>query len=441
MKDSVSPVSPTSFRIDKYLVNEINGFNSQIRLFNGGAEGPDDKLIRNIIYSVASDYEHNLMGFGQLDPAQFAKSWKYDPAFLRRRVDNPYQLSLMTEAEVAQYRIFAQAGKSPDGEKYWDSRLENALFILSTRPISFDRYGEFSRSGDNEQEKVEVRSHASFTLFSNLSSVTRGHGKTIYTYTLNENFERNLTRYYIRGEKESLLDLRATGLDSLYLYLVNLRTNLAINKVSITTPGELPDFEYLCHMAGIRKTTDGGAPVPMKERKRQLAAALARIDKTTELHLKVEWVSLGGGRDRFVPVINFGTAHLLGMDTTWGAGKIAQWKEQTSIQQQFLMRSLLDMYKKICGRGLFLPEDEARFREWAVCPDLNRKEKETALRMAYIGIFRQIPRNEADITEAFFALMKGTRSQDLAAAVARFEIKADLVPEKTLDNILGRTSR
>ena len=126
---------------------------------------------------------------------------------------------------------------------------------------------------------------------------------------------------------------------------------------------------------------------------------------------------------------------------TESAGKNGFPLKRTSIQQQFIMRSLLDMYKKIRGGGLFLPEDEAMFREWAVNEKVNRKEKETALRLAYIGIFRQIPKNEAEITESFFSLIKNVTGSGLAAAVARFEIKAELAPENTLDSVFGTLAK
>lgn len=428
MQNDYSLISPTSFRIDKYLVNEIENFNSQIRFFNGGAEGPDDKLIRNIVYSVANDYEHNLMGFGQLDPRRFAESWKYDAAFLRRRVENPYQVtSKFSEEEASAYRSALAAGEKPPKSlgHVWDTRLENALYILSDCSISFDRYGETMRDVNGVKQKVEVATHAAFTLFSSLSFVTTGHNKTIYIYTLNEAFEHSLTRYYIRGEKNSLLVLRREGLDSLYLYLVNLKTNLALGEKWRTTPGTLPDFEYLCNMAGIRALTKDGRAVPMKERKKQLGAALARITAETELSVKVEWVRGDGARDCYVPVLDFGTEEVLGTQNGKGMKTMVGIEEKKIIIHQIIKKNLLDMYRKVTGLEIFLPGERERFEAWAVDKNRDMEEKKTALRMALISLYQQLPKKADQIVTRFFDSLNGRSPRQFGETVARFRIYSD----------------
>ncbi len=422
---------PASFRIDKYIVNDIHDFNIQIRLQDGGsAFDCDDRLVRNIIYSIANDYEHNLLCFGHLDPVRFARQWSYDGAYLRHRVEHPYQLQHMDAAEVAAYRarLAAGAARGDGGDgRVWDTQLENALYILSSRPISFNRYGEFSVDKDGGREDVEVKSHATFTLLSNLSAVRGGHGKTYYTYTLNENFEKNLTRYYIRGEKASLIALRSCGLDSLYLYLANLRSNLALDRKTSTTPGLLPDMDYLCRLADIPFTTKDGAPVAQKTRKYQLMRALERIDRESDLNISVAWVDGDGGersrgKGAYTPVLTFGGSHLVAFDDSWGCGKISADQERAAIQRQIITKNFLDMYKKLFTSGTYVPVDEASFNEWALDNARNRKEKETALRLALIGIFRCIPGNEAAITKGFFLMLRDSGAESFAAALARYSI-------------------
>ena len=422
----------SSFRIDKYIVNDIHDFNLQIRLQNDGAGDAfdcDDRLVRNIIYSIANDYEHNLLCFGHLDPVKFAKQWSYDAAYLRHRVERPYQLQHMDVTEVASYRKrLAEGIKESDGDgRVWDTQLENALYILSSRPISFNRYGEFSVDKDGEKENVEVKSHVTFTLLSNLSAFRGAHGKTYYVYTLNENFEKNLTRYYIRGEKTSLIALRSCGLDSLYLYLANLRSNLALDKKTSTTPGLLPDMDYLCRLADIPFTTKDGLAVAQKTRKYQLMRALERIDRESNLNISVTWLDGDGsernrGKGAYTPVITFGGSHLVAFDDSWGCGKISADQERAAIQRQIITKNFLDMYKKLYITGTYIPVDEEAFNKWALDNGRNRKEKETALRLALIGIFREIPGNEASITKNFFRMLGNAGVPSFADAVARYSI-------------------
>ncbi len=421
-----SLIPEDSFRIDKYLINDIHGFNVQISL-RGETDSPDsdEKLVRNVVYSVADDYEHNLMGFGHLDPARFAAKWDYDPSYLRRRVENPYQLSSMPPEAVAAYRSRVAAGERGDGPdgRVWDTRLENALYILAHRTIDFDQYGEFVEGrGDDAGEDVLVKAHSSFTLFTSIAAVERGRGKTVYTYTLNENFEKNLTRYYIRGDRGSLIRLRGCGLDSLYLYLSNLRTNLGLKGLSATTPGELPDFEYLCRMAEVPARTKAGAEVPARERKRLLSNALSRVAEETDLRFTVRWNGGRGRKVEYTPVIDFGTTHLLLQQRNRGLGRIVANAEQEAIQRQVIAKNLLDMYRKTHNAGLYLPADEEAFNAWALDNGADRKEKETALRMACIWIFRRIPDNEDRIMKTFFDAVASSGAKTLAGVLAEFRM-------------------
>ena len=439
MQTQENSSQPSSFRIDKYIVNDIHDFNLQMRLQeeNEGRRAEDafscdDRLIRNIIYSIANDYEHNLMGFGQLDPATFAKQWNYDHAYLRHRVENPYQLRHMSDDEIHAYRTRVDAnGGNGDAEgedgRVWDTQLENALYILSARPVCLNNYGEFSMEENGTKETVSVKSHATFTIISNLTAVKKSHGKTLYIYNLNENFEKNLTRYYIRGEKTSLIALRTCGLDSLYLYLANLRSNLALKKERSTKPGQLPDLDYLCRLADIPFATKDGSPVPAKMRKYQLVRALDRINRESGLELTVSWVD-GDGKERhrskgaYTPVLSFGASALLVFNENWGPGKIAADQERAAIQRQIITKNFLDMYKKLFITGTYAPVDADSFNAWALDVKRNRKEKETALRLAMIGIFQMIPGNEEAISKNFFNVLKDSGATTFSDAIAKYSI-------------------
>ena len=383
-------LSSTSFRIDKYIVGDICNFNSQI--------DADERLVRNIIYSVAEDYEHSLFGFGQIDPAVFAERWQYDPSYLRKRVDQPFQLRDMSEEAVEQYRHRLAAGIREDGqgdERVWDTHLENAMYMLANKPFNFNSYGQFVIESNVNNKLVSVKQHTSFTLFTSIGAVRRGRGKVIYTYTLNENFEKNLTKYYIRGERDSLLKLRGCGLDSLYLYLSNLKINLALMKRSMVSPDTGgPGFNRLCDIAGIPAFTKAGLPYEPKKRKQALIDAMKKITDTTELHFTLGWKKGAGARAAYMPVIDFGEKHLICYaNASHGLSHMIKDTEKFSIQRQLIQREFLNMYKKLYCTGYSCVISEEDFNAWALDKDRNRAEKETALRMAYISIFNMIPEN------------------------------------------------
>lgn len=401
--NSTQLISPSSFRIDKYLVNDIYGFNGQI--------DTDDRLIRNIIYSVAEDYEHSLFGFGCIDPARFAEKWQYDPSYLRKRVADPYQLRDMSPEEIAEYReritVKKASPKEEPSDRYvWDTHLENAIYILSNKPFNFNNYGQFSVVDDKTKQEKVIKSHASFTLFTSISAVRRSRGKVVYSYTLNENFEKNLTRYYIRGEQNSLLQLRASGLDSLYLFLANLKTNLALKGRGDTSETEdRLDFDKLCRFAGIPEYTKDGKPYEPKKRKRLLIEALERISATTELSFSVTWQKGEGERAAYIPVVCYGTGHLQMFDTQRpGLGRMVVSEERKLIQRQLIQKEFLSIYKKVYSVG-YLPVDEEKFNAWALDNDRDREEKMTALRLAYIGIFGCIPKNAAELSRKVFDII------------------------------------
>lgn len=399
MQNNSQIISPTSFRIDKYLVSDIYGFNGQIET--------DERLIRNIIYSVAEDYEHSLFGFGSLDPAKFAERWQYDPSYLRKRVAEPYQLRDLSPSEIESYRERISARKSQtkdESDKYvWDTHLENAIYILASKPFNFNTYGEFVVVDDRTKKEQVFKSHASFTLFSSISAVSRGRGKVVYAYTLNDNFEKNLTRYYIRGERESLLQLRGSGLDSLYLFLTNLKVNLALSGAGKTPSGDgALSFDNLCNLAGVPTHTKDGKEYEDRERKKLLNRALAKVNDTTELKFSVSWVKGPGATAAYTPVIDFGDGHLPRYNVKQpGLGRFVLDEERSTIQRQLIQREFLTIYKKLFSSG-YRPIDEEDFNAWAIDNSRSKEEKATALKLAYIGIYGCIPENANDINKLVF---------------------------------------
>lgn len=384
-----------SFRIDKYFASGIGQLARRL-------DDDDDTLIRNIIYHVAESYEHSLFGYGVIDQTDFAKRWNYQTSNLRRRHPAPWQLNDMSREEVDLYmkRCRENPSERKGGDSWvWDTRFENALYILANKPMSFNSYRTYEADGTGEKIDRVMKENVTFTLFTRIQAVQRPRGKVVYTYILNPDFEQNLTSYYVRGARQSLIGLRGKELDQVYLYLVNLRANLAVRGLHETTPGEMPTFEYLCDLARVPLLTKDGAPYEQRRRKERLAAALDEIAATTEISFSVRWEREAGCAYPYVPVIDFGAESV----PSAGMTQHIQKDENAKIYRQVIGIQLRDMYSRLHSTGTYSAIDLDDFNAWIFDVDRDRAEKETALKLAFIRIFGRIPFDESRRKAEFFS--------------------------------------
>lgn len=382
-----------SFRIDKYFATGIGHLTRRL-------DGDDDTLIRNIIYYVAESYEHSLFGYGVIDQTEFARRWNYQTSNLRRRHPSPRQLNDMSQQDVELYlsrcKDAPSERKTPDAY-VWDTRFENALYILANKPMSFSSYRTYEEGGDLRVSRV-IKENVAFTLFTRIQAVQRPRGKVVYTYVLNPDFEQNLTSYYVRGRRQSLIGLRSKDLDQVYLYLTNLKANLSMQGRHETSPGELPTFDYLCDLAQIPRQTKEGRTYEQRRRKERLCGVLDEVVSTTELSFTVRWEREEGCRYAYVPVIDFGKESLMAS----GYAQHVQKLENEKIYRQIVGLQLRDMYSRLHSAGAYLPVDAEGFNDWVFDAERDRAEKETALRLAFIRIFGRIPGDEARRKTEFF---------------------------------------
>lgn len=383
-----------SFRIDKHFASGIGQLTRRL-------DADDDTLIRNIIYHVAESYEHSLFGYGTIDQTDFARRWNYQTSNLRKRHPSPMQLGDMTRDDAERY--LARCRENPSGRKgpdawVWDTRFENALYILANKPMSFNNYRTYEAEDGGEKMDRVVKENVTFTLFTRIQAVARPRGKVIYTYVLNPDFEQNLTSYYVRGCRLSLIGLRGKDLDQVYLYLTNLKANLAVKGRHETTPGELPTFDYLCDLARIPAATKDGVPYEQRRRKSRLAETLAEIADSTELKFSVRWAREEGASYAYVPVIDFGEDSV----PTTGMVQHVRRDENARIYRQIVGLQLRDMYARLHSTGTYGPLDLGDFNAWVLDADRDRPEKETALKLAFIRIFGRIPLDEARRKAEFF---------------------------------------
>lgn len=387
-------MSEDSFRIDKYFASGIGQIARRL-------DSEDYTLIRNIIYHVAESYEHNLFGYGEIDQTDFAKRWNYQTSNLRKRHPSPFQLNDMSDQEI---RLYLERCENNIAERkgadawVWDTRFENALYILANKPMSFNSYNTYKNDETNAMMERVVKENVTFTLFTHIKAVRLGRGKVRYQYNLNPDFEQNLTSYYVRGKRQSLIALRSKDLDQVYLYLNNLKANLVVGGKHETTPGEMPTFDHLCDLAQIPRLTKDGKPYEQRRRKERLVGVMEDIRNTTELSFSVRWQRGEGCAYPYVPVIDFGE------DAVPKPGMVAHIRkeENSKIYRQIIGLQLRDMYSRLYSVGSYSVIDMGDFNAWIFDVRKDRAEKETALKLAFIRIFGRIPYDEARRKADFF---------------------------------------
>lgn len=305
------------FRIDKNIahnIDYISKYHNDDHTINS-----DGNLIKNLIYYFCYSYQDksNLFNFGSFDVYDFAKKFGYAVEYLKRRHPLPEQLKGMSSAEIKEY--YDRQDRDINFIIY-DSIIENALYILHTKPIVFLRgaktvdfkNNEVTYSNDSNSylviKQLNIKTINKILRENNSENrklLGNEGSKKIYTYTLDQLFIENLSHYYLKGNKESLLQLRKTSLDDLYLYLLNLRSNLAVKGEFQTTIEQTPGFELLCTIAHVKFHKEDGEPYDNKYRKRNLVKSLKEVSKRSELKFEFHWVKIKNQRFAYTPIFIF----------------------------------------------------------------------------------------------------------------------------------------
>jgi hypothetical protein len=214
-------------RIDKNIAHNIDLFISIDSVSN-----EDKALIKSLIYYFCFSRQTDLFGFGTLDPKLFATALNYKEGYLRKRHPNPLQLQKLTLEEK---NILYEQEKRNPALKVFDSYLENALYILHTTALRFSRTAK-EVIFENGKTKYTNISEAYILLPKLITTTVKGKGspKISFAYDVNKNFITNLSLYFLKFNRESLITLRRAGLDDLYLYLKNFKETLQ-EKLKVST--------------------------------------------------------------------------------------------------------------------------------------------------------------------------------------------------------------
>jgi hypothetical protein len=382
-------------RIDKNIAHNIDLFISIDTVSN-----EDKALVKSLVYYFCFSRQTDLFGFGTLDPKQFATALNYKEGYLRKKHPNPLQLQKLTTEE--KNLLYEQEKRNPSA-KIFDSYLENALYILHTTALRFSRTAK-EVVFENDTTRYTNISEAYILLPRLITTTVKGKGspKVFFTYDVNKNFITNLSLYFLKFNKESLITLRRAGLDDLYLYLKNFKETLQ-EKLKVSTDiNRSLNFNHLCKIARIpMRKKDGSDFKNPRDLKQKLLDALNMINTQTDLHFKVEWIkSTPNAKWKYLPVFFFEKEQ---------AGKsivntIQRHEDRTIIFGENLKYELLNYFKQHNDE-----RTEQAMLAWLKSGQ-NIAEKELAFRIAQYKTFGKIHREIDRITKAWMSSLSSLTS-------------------------------
>ena len=391
------------FRLDKNIAQNID-----LIIDLDGVSSEDKALIRNIIYHLCYTRQTDLFGYGNFDPRKFASEMKYSEGYLRKRHPNPYQLSGLTEQEIKE---LYQEEKLNPADKVFDSYLENALFILNSKALRFSRTAKQVCFENNTVKYINVsESYILLPALKTVTTVGRGSPKVSYTYAINQIFLSNLSLYFMRFDKNSVISLRRSGLDNLYLYLKNFKDTL-IEKVKRKEPLDLSqNFDFLCGLAGVPLVQKDGTEFKNPRTiKQKLIKALVSVNTDTDLKFTLTWAKKTEKCNwDYRPLFQFEEVEKVKA----GAGislytNMVQKNERNEIFKENLKFDLLDVFKK--HNENWGDDIESSLFDWLVSRR-NMAEKEFAFRQAQYHSFGKIHKQIDKITEKWLKELASHKS-------------------------------
>ncbi len=377
-------IAPNLVRVDKNVAYNITDFS----LIND-----ESGLIKSLIYYFCHSYQNNFFGYGVLDPMHFAKTFNYTTNYLQATVKKPAQFKGKSEKEIS---FLIQAEKEDPSQRVFDSRLENALYILSTQPVSFSNEGQIRDF--NEDIGYFYRKISSMLFIEQLEvrftrpKSGRGKEKILYNYQLNKEFVKNLSTFYLKANTNSFIKLRKANFDDLYIHLVTARTNLSVKNEHIYRP----KFDHLWSVLGKHREEK-------REQKRELKKALEKIQKETELNFELTWEKSPNSRFAYQPVINFEKIF-----STPKEREDAIKNERRQVFDQNLIHEMLEVLKSVKPSKYYSENRENNFLNWMRDNKIDIREKSAAYEQAQLKTYLKIPKHIDAYKRSFFNNIKPT---------------------------------
>ena len=273
------------FRLDRNLTNNIN----YLKL----AFGDDTYLVISILCYIAWKHNNMLFHVGVFDTVEFAKLCKFERGFLRRRHPAPAQLERLSEND--KIKLYKMQEQDPVMYRVFDSLLENALYLLYTRAIAYPSTHIIYALNMSEIQKIKIDK---ITFFKRLQIVfqksKKGKKKIYYEYELDESCVHNLSQYYLVCNLDVFAQLRKKGLDSLYLYIKNLREYYIYRGKK----SDSVNFNSLCEVAKLNRSN-------VRMRKQDLIHAFAKLSTLADFEVILTFLPLTETGQLYVPVVTF----------------------------------------------------------------------------------------------------------------------------------------
>ena len=326
------PILPL-IRIDRNIVHNIDGL---FDLFEIGNDSMDDNLLRAVIYYICYNYQQNLFTYSIFDPHSFAKEMDYTMAYLRAKHPQPLFLEDLKKKpkEEQDYHL---ANNLP----CYVNNIENALYTLWKKEVMFNYGAKFFNTTNKE---VTLTAHQNVRIFilRNLQVTTIYSGKTkqrktVYSMELDDRFVHNLTKYFIRSNKNILIDLRKSKLDILYLKILQQKERALLAKEPKVI---FENFETLCRWAGVPQSKKNGDAVASKKRKQLVINAFEAIKQKTDLNFTLTSTTARGQKFPYLFALQFNNL------STQIVAKDAENKEDMiHLFDEVLCRDLFEFFK------------------------------------------------------------------------------------------------
>lgn len=200
------------FRLDKNVA-----FN--VLQFNKIEDAQTRNIVKSLVLYFSFQFQKDLFGYGVIDPTDFAEKMNFHRTYLSRKVPVPQS-------------------KKDGNKSEFNTYLENALYILATTTI-FDEY----KGSTDDYNFVGIRNHI---ILKELELYTRktsagGTPKKFYKYKLDENFERNLKKFFLITNLKTYLKAKSFNGEDFYLQLKNIYHSNTLKGINIFKW----DFQYI----------------------------------------------------------------------------------------------------------------------------------------------------------------------------------------------------
>lgn len=294
--NSIEKLNPKLIRFDRNLAKNGISF---------AQFGDDGDLIFDLVVYFANTYQNNFFGFGKLDVDDFCKTMNYKKSNLFKSHPNPLQFEDKAIKKKFDKIIkdgdnsFINNGKSSINKNdFFYTVLDNALYKLQLQGVPF-RF----------LYKTDLENGTSVTSLKLLNAVIKKYKiagannpnltKVVYEYSLSDDYTKNLSKFFLNIDLNSIVSLRKLDAVYLYSYLKNLEVALSKDNKKVT---DSMNFDLLVELAQIN------VPSPRKA-KLALNKKLKYVFSKTDLKGKVEWKKrVVGGKEvgyAFQPVITF----------------------------------------------------------------------------------------------------------------------------------------